>query len=171
VRYLAQGKLDYGNSPRATPLIQDGRVFLLGAMGHLNCVDLVTGKVVWEQHIGRYYGRVDKGKWGYASSPLIVGGWLIVNPGAKDASLVAREPATAVEVAAGGATARGALWSYTAGMNLTQRSPTRAVLHQHAARGRAVAAAADGRDAGRDRRAEGARGADARALIGRRTAG
>ncbi len=94
LRYLAQGKLDYGNSPRATPLIQDGSVWLLGAMGHLHCVALATGEVIWEQHIGRDYGRVDKGKWGYASSPLIVDGRLIVNPGAKDASLVALDPAT-----------------------------------------------------------------------------
>ncbi|MFI5381316.1 MAG: PQQ-binding-like beta-propeller repeat protein [Tepidisphaerales bacterium] len=94
LRYLAQGKLDYGTSPRPTPLIQDARVFLLGAMGHLHCVELATGKIIWEQHIGRDFGRVDRGKWGYASSPLIVDGRLIVNPGAKEASLVALDPAT-----------------------------------------------------------------------------
>ena len=35
VRYAAPGKLDYGNSPRATPLIDGERVFLAGAHGHL----------------------------------------------------------------------------------------------------------------------------------------
>jgi outer membrane protein assembly factor BamB len=94
LRYPAQGKLDYGNSPRATPLIHDGYVYLLGALGHLHCVELAAGKVVWEQHIGQDFGRVDKGKWGYASSPLIVDGRLIVNPGAKEASVVALDPAT-----------------------------------------------------------------------------
>ena len=40
--------MDYGNSPRATPVIDAGRAYLHGAFGHVTCVELATGKVVWE---------------------------------------------------------------------------------------------------------------------------
>jgi len=40
IEYPAPGKLDYGNSPRATPVVYEGRVYLLGAMGDLHCVTL-----------------------------------------------------------------------------------------------------------------------------------
>jgi outer membrane protein assembly factor BamB len=92
--YPAPGQLDYGNSPRATPLIEDGRAFLLGAMGRLHCVDLATGNVIWKLEISQSFGPADKSAWGYASSPLIVDGRLIANPGAPDASLVALDPAS-----------------------------------------------------------------------------
>jgi len=49
------GKLDYGNSPRATPLIDKGKVYLLGAFGDLHCVNLADGSVVWKKNIVREY--------------------------------------------------------------------------------------------------------------------
>jgi outer membrane protein assembly factor BamB len=94
VRTLAKGKLDYGNSPRATPLIHGEHVYLLGAFGHLQCVELKTGKVVWKLDIRTEFNADDELVWGVAASPLIVDDKLIVNPGAKEASLVALEPLT-----------------------------------------------------------------------------
>ena len=78
----------------ATPLIEGDFVFLLGAMGNLHCVSLASGKVIWSKHLRRDFGDVKLTSWGCCSSPLIADGRLIVNPGAKDASLVALEPAT-----------------------------------------------------------------------------
>ncbi len=49
--YAAPGQLDYGNSPRATPLIADPVVYLLGAMGDLHCVDIDSGDVRWHKHL------------------------------------------------------------------------------------------------------------------------
>ena len=43
---VTYGKLDYGNGPRATPTVQDGRVYANGALGHLHCLDSTTGKVL-----------------------------------------------------------------------------------------------------------------------------
>jgi outer membrane protein assembly factor BamB len=76
------------NSPRATPLIHDGKVYLLGAFGDLHCVKLADGEVLWKKNIVREFAaRLPK--WGMCASPLVVDDKLIVNPGARDASLVA----------------------------------------------------------------------------------
>lgn len=93
-RYPAIGNLDYGNSPRATPLIHADHVFLFGAFGHLHCVERASGKVTWATNLRDQFGATDELKWGTSASPLIVDGKLIVNPGAEDASLVALDPAT-----------------------------------------------------------------------------
>jgi outer membrane protein assembly factor BamB/ABC-type phosphate/phosphonate transport system substrate-binding protein len=88
LEYPAVGKLDYGNSPRATPLIHQGKVYLLGAFGDLHCVNLADGSVVWKKNLTRDFAA-ELPKWGYCASPLVVDEKLIVNPGAKEASLVA----------------------------------------------------------------------------------
>jgi outer membrane protein assembly factor BamB len=94
LEYLAPGELDYGPSPRATPLIDGERVILLGAFGDLHCVDIATGNVIWKKNIYRDFGLNTRPTWGACSSPLIVDHRLIVNPGAKTASLVALDPET-----------------------------------------------------------------------------
>jgi outer membrane protein assembly factor BamB/ABC-type phosphate/phosphonate transport system substrate-binding protein len=104
VRYPAPGRLDYGNSPRATPLITADAVYLLGAFGHLHCVRRDTGRIIWKKHLREEFGVADELVWGVCSSPLIVDGKLIVNPGGRVASLVALDPATGAVIwkAAGG---------------------------------------------------------------------
>lgn len=92
--YPCNGNLDYGNSPRATPLIAGDHVYLFGAFGHLACLKLKSGEVVWETNLRDEFGATDSPKWGACSSPLLADGKLIVNPGAKDASLVALDPKT-----------------------------------------------------------------------------
>ncbi len=94
VQYPALGELDYGNTPRATPLIHAGLVYLYGAFGDLHCVRFHTGEIVWMKNLRLEYGLIDKLIWGTCSSPLIADGKLIVNPGAPEASIVALEPKT-----------------------------------------------------------------------------
>lgn len=94
VRYAAPAGLDYGNSPRATPLIHDGRVYLFGAFGHLHAVELKTGKVLWQKDLKTEFHSAGRMSWGLCSSPLIADGQLIVNPGGPDASLVALDAVT-----------------------------------------------------------------------------
>ena len=88
LEYPALGKLDYGNSPRATPLVHEGNVYLLGAFGDLHCVKLADGEVLWKKNIVREFAATLP-KWGMCASPLVVDDKLIVNPGARDASLAA----------------------------------------------------------------------------------
>jgi outer membrane protein assembly factor BamB len=93
-RYPAPGQLDYGNSPRATPVIDGGLVYVHGAFGHVACVKLDTGEPVWELNTHDEFEPAETPKWGTCSTPLLVDGKLIVNPGAKDASLVALDAKT-----------------------------------------------------------------------------
>jgi len=94
VRYPAAGALDYGNSPRATPVIRDGLVYLHGAFGNVTCAELATGKVVWDLNTHDEFEPAAQPKWGTCSTPLLVGDRLVLNPGAKDASLVAVDAKT-----------------------------------------------------------------------------
>lgn len=91
--FPAPGRLDYGESPRATPLVHEGRVYLLGAFGDLRCLDLADGRLLWQRQLTREFGG-KLSQWGTCSSPLLAGGLLVVNPGAPDASLAALDPAT-----------------------------------------------------------------------------
>lgn len=95
-KYLATGELDYGNSPRSTPLIHDGRVYTLGAFGHFHCLSLEDGKVLWSKNLVTDYGA-EKPSWGYSASPMIVDNRLILMPGGKNASIVSLDPATGKE--------------------------------------------------------------------------
>ena len=94
VQYPALGELDYGNSPRATPLIHGDLVFLFGALGDLHAVRLDTGLIVWSKNIRLDFGATKELVWGTCGSPLIVEGRLIVSPGAPEATLAALDPKT-----------------------------------------------------------------------------
>jgi len=92
VRRLAIGALDYGNSPRATPLVLGDRVIFLGAFGDLVCVAVVDGEVLWEHQLAQKFPADRELPWGYCGSPLEVDGKIIVAPGSEQASLIAVSP-------------------------------------------------------------------------------
>ncbi len=91
VVYPAAGRLDYGNSPRATPLIHGDFIFFQGAFGHLHCVEIATGGVLWEKDLLAEFGA-ELPTWGLCSSPLIADGKLIICAGGLEAFLVALDP-------------------------------------------------------------------------------
>lgn len=66
-------------------------MFLLGAFGHLHCIALETGELIWTCTLGSEFDA-PRPLWGHTGSPLIVDGKLIVQPGGKDAALVAFNP-------------------------------------------------------------------------------
>jgi outer membrane protein assembly factor BamB len=77
---VAYAKLDYGNGPRSTPTIHAGRVFTLGTLGHLHCLDAVSGEVAWSKNLVQESGaRIPE--WGLAASPVIYGNLVIVHGG------------------------------------------------------------------------------------------
>jgi outer membrane protein assembly factor BamB len=69
--------LSYPCGPRATPLVHDGKVYTLGAMGEVCCLDVKDGKPIWSQDLKKEYD-VSAPVWGYAAHPLLDGDNLIV---------------------------------------------------------------------------------------------
>ena len=65
-------------------------------MGHLHCLDAVTGRLLWKKHPGVDY-KVRTPIWGIASAPLVDGELVIVQLGAEGACLVALDKKTGVE--------------------------------------------------------------------------
>ena len=88
IAYPSDLELDYGNSPRVTPIVYDAYVICLGAQGQLHCLDLETGNILWKQHlVDDLGGRLPL--WGYSVSPIVLDGQLIVQPGGLEAGWVA----------------------------------------------------------------------------------
>jgi outer membrane protein assembly factor BamB len=81
--YSYPGRFDEslgGEGPRATPYFDDGKVYSLGAMGDLLCLDAATGKMIWKVNI-LTDNRADMLYYAEASSPLIMQDKVIVQPG------------------------------------------------------------------------------------------
>jgi outer membrane protein assembly factor BamB len=69
-----------GDGPRATPTIQDGAVYALGATGVLVCLDGATGRERWQVNIIED-NEAANAPWAMSGSPLIVDERVVVNPG------------------------------------------------------------------------------------------
>jgi outer membrane protein assembly factor BamB len=77
-----------GPGPRATPTFHDGKLYALGARGNLNCLDAATGTLRWSNSVLADSGRAKPPEWGFASSPLVVGGVVMVFAGGPDGKAV-----------------------------------------------------------------------------------
>lgn len=102
-RYAAdyQG-LDYDKGPRCTPTVHDGRVYTLGAVGHVFCLDAASGKVLWSKDLVKDH-KAKLAMWGFASSPVIDGKLVIIHAGiSPGGSYVAFDRVTGNEVWRGG---------------------------------------------------------------------
>ncbi|MCF8378805.1 MAG: PQQ-like beta-propeller repeat protein [Bacteroidales bacterium] len=84
--YLGIG---YPAGPRASVIIDEGRAYTLGSMGHLYCFDAATGAMLWKRDMNADY-KIEMPIWGIASAPLIVGDKIILQiGGSENASVVA----------------------------------------------------------------------------------
>jgi outer membrane protein assembly factor BamB len=72
------GKVQY-DGPRATPTVEGNRVYALGAMGDITCLDL-EGKKIWAKNLKTDLG-LTLPNWGFAGSPVVHGKNLILNAG------------------------------------------------------------------------------------------
>lgn len=88
--------LDYGNGPRASVTVHDGRAYSLGAVGHVRCVDAGSGELVWGIDAVAELGAV-RPTWGFAASPVIRNETVICHVGAPGGGFVAFDRATGEE--------------------------------------------------------------------------
>jgi len=89
--------ISYPAGPRCTPLVHEGKVYTLGAEGHLFCFDAATGKDVWKKELQKEYNTTAP-LWGYAAHPLIDGKKLITLAGGKGSQVVALDKDTGNEI-------------------------------------------------------------------------
>jgi outer membrane protein assembly factor BamB len=74
--------------PRSTPTVDGDRLYVLGQLGDLVCLEAATGKEVWRRSFEKEFGG-RCGGWMYSESPLVDGDRLVCTPGSAQGSIVA----------------------------------------------------------------------------------
>lgn len=87
-QYPVTYTIQYPCGPRSTPLYSEGKLYTLGAMGHLCCLDAKDGRPLWKHDFTVEFGAKVP-IWGFSAHPLLVGDSLITLVGGKDGSSVA----------------------------------------------------------------------------------
>ncbi|HJN45907.1 MAG: pyrrolo-quinoline quinone [Acidobacteria bacterium] len=91
-------QLVYAIGPRATPTVDDDRVYVLGAMGNLLALDVATGDVLWQKDYARDFNTAVP-SWGMTGAPLVDGDRLICLVGGEpDAKMMAFDKRTGAEI-------------------------------------------------------------------------
>lgn len=85
----------FEGGPCGTPAIDGTRIYTLSRFGLLLCLE--EGKVLWSKDLIREFGA-KKPTWGYASSPLVLGDWLLLDVGGPGSSSVALNKLTGAVV-------------------------------------------------------------------------
>jgi outer membrane protein assembly factor BamB len=79
--YEADAGESHGPGARATPFIDNDRVYTFGRSGDLTCWNLYDGKKIWQKSVMDIGG--EEPEWGHSSSPLVYGNHVIVQGGGK----------------------------------------------------------------------------------------
>jgi outer membrane protein assembly factor BamB len=95
--YDCRYKISYSAGPRCTPTVCGGKVYTLGAMGRLVCLDSQKGTVLWSKDFPKDYG-VTAPLFGFCGHPLIVGGKLICIVGGDGTTAMAFDKETGKEL-------------------------------------------------------------------------
>ena len=97
LEYPVTYTISYPAGPRCTPTIDGDRVYTLGAEGHLFCLGVADGRVIWGKDLKKEYDT-KAALWGWASHPLVDGDRLFVIAGTEKAHVVALDKMTGKEV-------------------------------------------------------------------------
>lgn len=84
----AEVTTEYGNGPRATPTVVDGRVYTFGLSGLLTCFAAEKGARLWQVDTVKQF-QPEPLFFGPSCSPLVEKNLVLLNVGAKGASVVA----------------------------------------------------------------------------------
>lgn len=85
--YFCRYTVSYPAGPRATPVIDGDRVYFVGTQGHMFCMNVADGKILWQKYFPDDFGT-ELPIWGMAASPLVDGQKLITLVGGTDNALV-----------------------------------------------------------------------------------
>ncbi len=90
--------IQYPCGPRCTPLVHDGKVYTLGAMGDLCCLDANAhdngkAKLIWSKNFPADFGAKVP-MWGFSSHPIIHKNLLICLVGGEEGAICAMEKDT-----------------------------------------------------------------------------
>lgn len=85
--YRARYTVSYPAGPRSTPVVHGDLVYTVGAVGHLFCLNVNTGAVVWARNFVDDFGTTLP-TWGMVASPLVDGDQLITLVGGQEGALV-----------------------------------------------------------------------------------
>ena len=89
---------DGADGPRATPTVDDDRVYVVSAMGRLYALDVATGVEHWHVDLREDYSA-SMPRYGYSGSPLVEGELLLIESGgAAGKSILALNKRTGEEV-------------------------------------------------------------------------
>jgi outer membrane protein assembly factor BamB len=90
-------QIGYPSGPRTTPAVAGGKVYTLGTMGDLRCLDADSGRLVWAKNLVKDYGA-KLGMWGCASHPLVDGDKVLCLVGGRGSVVVAFHKDTGKEL-------------------------------------------------------------------------
>jgi outer membrane protein assembly factor BamB len=80
-KYEAEAGTSHGPGSRATPFINENRVYTFGRSGDLVCWQLEDGKLLWRKNVKEAGGS--EPQWGFSTTPLVIDNKVIVQGGGK----------------------------------------------------------------------------------------
>ncbi len=96
-QYPCRYHISYPGGPRCTPTVAAGKVYTLGAMGDLVCLDAEKGTMIWSRDLKKDY-RIDAPLWGFSGHPLVDGQKLFCLVGGRGSVAVAFDKDTGKEL-------------------------------------------------------------------------
>ena len=86
-------RIQFGNGPNASPIITGRRIITIGIAGHVRCLDLLSGKLIWARHLPSEFGRRERmEEYGYSGSPIRYEEMIILHVGGDDHAVIAIDP-------------------------------------------------------------------------------
>ena len=73
-------KNEFGDGPRTTPTVRDGKVYVLDSTGTFAALDVKDGSIVWQADFKKEFG-IETPHFGFSTSPVVDGGQVIVQGG------------------------------------------------------------------------------------------
>ena len=95
--YECTYQVSYAAGPRTTPVVTGGKVYTLGTMGDLICLNARDGTVIWSKSLMTEY-KIPTPRWGFSGHPLVDGKRLICLVGGNGSVAVAFDKDTGKEL-------------------------------------------------------------------------